>query len=423
MSPPNRPHGERAQLDLFRSLPGDLAPRDAQDLMAYPFFSLAKSKRLAPIDFKAGAVRIRVEAVPEHGMATIWDADILIWAGSQIVEARDLGLRPSRLMATTPYEILNFIGRGVSLRDYERLKAALDRLQSTTVATSIRQPTERRMHRFSWINEWKERVDDRGRPLGLELIVPDWFFSAVLVKLGKTVTILEAQDRILARVSGVVLSRAFEAEHRAHGVDVRLEATVSRIVGTEDAVAAVELVGGERIRCQAVIVGIGIVPSVQPLLDAGAVGDNGVSVDRFCRTSLAHIFAIGDCAAHPNDHADGAVIRLESVQNANDQATTVAKFITGEPDPYNAVPWFWSNQYGLKLQTVGLSAGHDKVVVRGDPFSQSYSIVYIKDGRVVSLDCVNAIKDFVQGKVLVLQGARPDDSRIGDTNIPLIGRG
>ncbi|MCV0368937.1 replication initiator protein A [Filomicrobium sp.] len=173
-------HGERAQLDLFRALPGDLAPRDAQDLMAYPFFSLAKSKRLAPIDFKAGSIIIRVEAVAEHGMATIWDADILIWAASQIVEARDLGLRPSRLMAATPYEILNFIGRGVSLRDYDRLKAALDRLQSTTVATSIRQPTERRMHRFSWINEWKERADDRGRPLGLELIVPDWFYGAVL---------------------------------------------------------------------------------------------------------------------------------------------------------------------------------------------------------------------------------------------------
>jgi len=171
---------EREQLDLFRSLPGDLAPRDAQDLMAYPFFSLAKSKRLAPIDFKAGSIVIRVEAVPEHGMATIWDADVLIWAASQIVEARDTGLRPSRLMGTTPYEILNFIGRGVSLRDYDRLKAALDRLQSTTVATSIRQPTERRMHRFSWINEWKEKADPHGRPLGLELIVPDWFYAAVL---------------------------------------------------------------------------------------------------------------------------------------------------------------------------------------------------------------------------------------------------
>ncbi|MEO3434496.1 replication initiator protein A [Inquilinus sp. CAU 1745] len=175
-----RPMSEREQLDLFRALPGDLAPRDAQDLMAYPFFSLAKSKRLAPIDFKAGSIVIRVEAVPEHGMATIWDADVLIWAASQIVEARDAGLRPSRLMGARPYEILNFIGRGVSLRDYDRLKAALDRLQSTTIATSIRQPTERRLHRFSWINEWKEKADDRGRPLGLELIVPDWFYAAVL---------------------------------------------------------------------------------------------------------------------------------------------------------------------------------------------------------------------------------------------------
>ena len=113
-------------------------------------------------------------------MATIWDADVLIWAASQIVEARDKGLRTSRLMATTPYEILTFIGRGTSARDYHRLKAALDRLQSTTVATSIRQPNERRMHRFSWINEWKEPADAHGRPLGVELIVPDWFYAAVL---------------------------------------------------------------------------------------------------------------------------------------------------------------------------------------------------------------------------------------------------
>ena len=124
---------EREQLDLFRALPGDLAPRDAQDLMAYPFFSLAKSKRTVPIDFRAGKITIRVEAVPEHGMATIWDADVLIWAASQIVKARDAGLKTSRLMAATPYEILTFVGRGTSARDYDRLKAALDRLQSTTV--------------------------------------------------------------------------------------------------------------------------------------------------------------------------------------------------------------------------------------------------------------------------------------------------
>ena len=135
--------------------------------MAYPFFSLAKSKRIAPIDFATGNVSIRVEAVPDHGMATIWDADILIWAASQIVEARDSGLRTSRLMAATPYEILTYVGRGTGLRDYQRLKAALDRLQSTTISTSIRQPVEGRRHRFSWIYEWQERTDGIGRPDGI----------------------------------------------------------------------------------------------------------------------------------------------------------------------------------------------------------------------------------------------------------------
>jgi len=171
---------ERGQLDLFRALPGEFAARDAQDLMAFPFFSLSKSHRTAPIDFNAGGVSIRVEAVPDHGMATIWDADILIWAASQVVEARDAGLRTSRLMVATPYEILRFIGRGTSLRDYQRLKAALDRLQSTTICTSIRQPAEGRRHRFSWINEWKERTDRNGKPDGIELILPDWFYQAVL---------------------------------------------------------------------------------------------------------------------------------------------------------------------------------------------------------------------------------------------------
>jgi plasmid replication initiation protein len=171
---------ERSQLDLFRAIPGELAARDAQDLMAWPFFSLAKSKRVAPIDFRLGEVSISVEATPEHGMATIWDADVLIWAASQIVEARDAGLPTSRLMMATPHEILKFVGRGTSADNYDRLKAALDRLQSTSVATSIRQATQRRRQRFSWINEWKEVADGQGRPLGIELILPDWFYAGVV---------------------------------------------------------------------------------------------------------------------------------------------------------------------------------------------------------------------------------------------------
>ena len=171
---------ERTQLELFRSVPGDLAPRDAQDLMAWPFFSLAKTRRVTPIDFRMGGTWISVEAVPEHGMATIWDADVLIWAASQLIEARDAGRLTSRLMVTTPHEILAFTRRGTGKASYERLKAALDRLQSTTVATSIRQQHQRRRHRFSWINEWRELADGKGRALGIELILPDWFYAGVL---------------------------------------------------------------------------------------------------------------------------------------------------------------------------------------------------------------------------------------------------
>lgn len=175
----NQP-SEGAQLVLFHASPSVTTPRDAQDLMAYPFFALGKSRRIRPIVFETGGVRIRVEGTLEHGIATIWDADILIWAASQLMDARDNGLSTSRLMRSTPHEMLTFMGRNTSARDYQRLKSALDRLQSTSVATTIRETTGRRMHRFSWINEWKELADLSGKPLGLELILPDWFYAGVL---------------------------------------------------------------------------------------------------------------------------------------------------------------------------------------------------------------------------------------------------
>ncbi|PZQ78126.1 MAG: RepA replication protein [Variovorax paradoxus] len=176
----SRRSSEREQLDLFRAQPAeDMALRDAQDLMAYPFFSLAKSRRIVPIRFQAGGVSLTVEGVPEHGIATIWDADVLIWAASQIVQARDEGRTTSRLMAATPYEILRFAQRGTGRTEYLALRASLDRLQSTTVLTSIRQ-AGKRMHRFSWINEWQEHLRPDGRSDGIELILPDWFYSGVM---------------------------------------------------------------------------------------------------------------------------------------------------------------------------------------------------------------------------------------------------
>jgi 3-phenylpropionate/trans-cinnamate dioxygenase ferredoxin reductase subunit len=225
--------------------------------------------------------------------------------------------------------------------------------------------------------------------------------AAVLRKRGCKVTLLESLERVLSRVAGEDLSHFYEEEHRRHGVDVRLSAEVTAIEGDGDRVTGVTLASGETIDCDMLIAGIGIVPAIGPLIAAGAAGANGVDVDEYCRTSLPDVYAIGDCAAPVNGYAGGAVIRLESVQNAHDMAACAAKAICGNPQAYAAVPWFWSNQYDLRLQTVGLSLGYDATVLRGDPAERSFSVVYLKEGRVFALDCVNRTKDYAQGRRLV----------------------
>ncbi|WP_066812425.1 NAD(P)/FAD-dependent oxidoreductase [Sphingomonas asaccharolytica] len=242
--------------------------------------------------------------------------------------------------------------------------------------------------------------------------------AAVLAKFGKKVTLLEALDRVMARVAGPDLSNFYQDEHRAHGVDVRLGVAVTAIEG-DGKVTGVRLADGSVMPADLVVVGIGIIPAVEPLIAAGAEGGNGVRVDAQCRTSLPDIFAVGDCALHANRFADGAAVRLESVQNATDQASVAAKTILGEDVAYDATPWFWSNQYDLKLQTIGLSIGYDQAVVRGDPATRSFSVVHLRQGKVIALDCVNATKDYVQGRKLVETGAAIDPARLADTTVPL----
>jgi len=242
--------------------------------------------------------------------------------------------------------------------------------------------------------------------------------AAVLTKLGCKVTLLEALPRVLARVAGEQLSAFYEKEHRDHGVDLRTGVAVEGLVG-EGRVNGVKLADGTVIPADAVIVGIGIVPAVGALIAAGASGGNGVDIDEYCRTSLPDIYAIGDCAAFAADYAGGTVMRVESVQNANDQATCVAKAILGDEQPYKAFPWFWSNQYDLRLQTAGLSVGFDQTVLRGDPEARSFSVVYLKAGKVIALDCVNMVKDYVQGRKLVEAGASPDLTQLADATVPL----
>ena len=237
--------------------------------------------------------------------------------------------------------------------------------------------------------------------------------AAVLRKLDCEVTLLEALPRVLARVAGEELSRFVEAEHRAHGVDLRLETAVEAIEGDDGKVTGVKLADGEIIYCDAVIVGIGIVPAVAPLIAAGAAGSNGVDVDVYCRTTLDDVYAIGDCAAHANPFADQAVIRLESVQNANDMANTVARAIMGDKQPYHALPWFWSNQYDLRLQTAGLSLDYDQAILRGDPETRKFSVVYLKEGKPIAFDCVNNTKDYVQGRKLI-------ENEVSDVDLELL---
>jgi 3-phenylpropionate/trans-cinnamate dioxygenase ferredoxin reductase subunit len=247
--------------------------------------------------------------------------------------------------------------------------------------------------------------------------------AAVLRKKEKQVTVLEALDRVLARVAGEALSRFFEDQHRKHGVDLRLGAQVVAIEGRDGRVTGVKLANAEKIRADLVVVGIGITAEVDALVAAGAEASaDGVIVDLHGRTSLPDVYAAGDCAAHANVFGPGGVVRLESIQNANDQATVIAKVLAGalgEGERYDAVPWFWSNQYDLRLQTVGLSQGHDDALVRGDIATRSFSVVYLRGGKVVALDCVNKTKDYVQGKMLIASGRVVDRGKLADPEILL----
>jgi 3-phenylpropionate/trans-cinnamate dioxygenase ferredoxin reductase subunit len=243
--------------------------------------------------------------------------------------------------------------------------------------------------------------------------------AAVMRKMNKAVTLLEVGPRLLGRVTGETLSRFIDDVHRTKGVDIRTGTGLAGLETLGARVMAALLDTGERIATDMVIAGIGIVPEVAPLKEAGAKVNNGVLVDEHCRTSLPWIFAIGDCAASPNRWTDGAPMRVESVQNAIDQAKIVANSLMGMDIPVEVTPWFWSNQYDLKLQSVGLSIGHDKQLVRGDQASGSFSVLYLREGRLIAVDTVNKVKDYVQARPLVAAGILIDAERAVNADIPL----
>ncbi|CAN5457486.1 FAD-dependent oxidoreductase [soil metagenome] len=249
-----------------------------------------------------------------------------------------------------------------------------------------------------------------GGYIGLEI-------AAVAAKLGLMVTVLESEPTVLARVTCPDVAHFFEDEHRRAGVTIRCAATVTGIEGTSS-VARVVIAGGESFDADLVIAGIGLLPNVELASAAGVTCDNGIVVDELCQTSAPGVYAAGDCTRHPSE-VYGCQLRLESVHNAIEQAKTAAAAICGSAEPYRQVPWFWSDQYDLKLQTAGLNRGYDQVVIRGDPDTRSFAAFYLRGGRLLAVDAINRPVEFMAAKALIADRVVVDGERLADDRIPV----
>ncbi|MDM0067006.1 FAD-dependent oxidoreductase [Variovorax sp. J31P207] len=251
-----------------------------------------------------------------------------------------------------------------------------------------------------------------GGYVGLEL-------AASARKFGAEVTVIEALPRVLARVTGSEVAAFYEAVHREAGVHLRTGSSVERVeLAGDGVITALVCASGERIAADIVVAGIGMLPNVELALAAGLAIDGGIIVDEFSQTSDPDVFAAGDCTVH-HSALYNRRIRLESVPNALEQARAAASMLCGKPKPNCAVPWFWSDQYDLKLQMVGLSQGHEACVLRGDVASRRFVAFYLKEGVVIAADAVNRPADFMLAKRLVAAGAKVDAFVLGDESVPL----
>ena len=258
-----------------------------------------------------------------------------------------------------------------------------------------------------------------GGYIGLEV-------AATCREAGLDVTVLEAADRVMNRVVSPALSAFYEAEHARRGVRILCGARVDSLVpekgdrsisGTLRA-AAVRLEDGHEVPADFVLVAIGVLPTDALARAAGLDCDNGILVDEYCRTSDPHIWAAGDCARHPSIHY-GTRVRLESVDNAFEQGTSAALNMLGIRTIHDKVPWFWSDQFDLKMVIVGLSAAHDEVVLRGDPASRAFSVCYLRDGELIAVETVNHTKDQMAARKMIPQKTRPDLAKLADPAVAL----
>ena len=260
------------------------------------------------------------------------------------------------------------------------------------------------------VNEGAHAAIVGGGYIGLET-------AAVLKRLGMRVTVLEMAPRVLARVTAPEVSAFFERVHREEGVDIRTGVCVERFEGNGH-VERIVLRDGAVLPATLVVVGVGVTPNVELAQQAGLEVDNGIVVDACARTSDPDIVAAGDCTMHPSPYYGR--IRLESVPNATEQAKAAAAAICGKDKPYHALPWFWSDQYDIKLQIAGLNAGYDQVVIRGQrDAGRSFTAFYLKQGRLVAADCVNRAQEFMVSKRLIAEGVAVDAARLGNEDFPL----
>jgi 3-phenylpropionate/trans-cinnamate dioxygenase ferredoxin reductase subunit len=249
-----------------------------------------------------------------------------------------------------------------------------------------------------------------GGYIGLEI-------AATCLKLGLDVTVLEMLERVMNRVVAPEVSAFFAAEHLAQGVKLHCNTAVAAFEG-DATVREVVCVDGRRFAADLVVIGAGIVPVTQIAADAGILCDNGIVVDEHCRTSVADVYAAGDCTNHPSPRY-GRRVRLESVDNAFEQARSAVSNMLDKSTVHDKVPWFWSDQYDLKLLIVGLSHGYDRCVVRGDPATRSFSACYLRDGELLALDAINSPRDYMAARKLIAERARLDPVRLADPAVEL----
>ena len=241
--------------------------------------------------------------------------------------------------------------------------------------------------------------------------------AAAARKKGKAVTVLEAADRLMARVVAPLISQFYFDLHAGNGVEVVLGAMVSELVGRDGHIAAVKTRDGREFAADLLIVGIGILPNAELAQAAGIECDGGIVVDACSRSSDAAIVAAGDCTARRTE--DGGLRRLESVQNAVEQGKSAAFALLGRERAFNAAPWFWSDQYEVKLQMVGLTAGFDQVVTRGDPANRKFSAFYYKAGKLIAIDSLNQPAEHMSGRKLFEKGVFPTPQQAADTGFAL----